>query len=170
MYEMDYLPSNPRGAKTAMTLALHEPDLIANLISVDNAPVDARIDSDFGRYIQGMKKIDEAGVTRQAEADKILEPYEKVSPHPFSSFPSSATLPPHTNIRPSPSQSANSSSVTCTARPTGPTRKSSASRSASWASPSTTSATSPSRTRPPCASLSPRSSSAAPRASTSRTR
>ncbi|KAK3903344.1 Alpha/Beta hydrolase protein [Staphylotrichum tortipilum] len=65
------------GAKTAMALALHEPDLIANLISVDNAPVDARIDSDFGRYIQGMKKIDEAGITRQAEADKILEPYEK---------------------------------------------------------------------------------------------
>ncbi|KAL2133557.1 hypothetical protein VTI74DRAFT_2169 [Chaetomium olivicolor] len=65
------------GAKTAMTLALHEPDLIANLIAVDNAPVDARLGSDFARYIQGMKKIDEAGVTRQADADKILEPYEK---------------------------------------------------------------------------------------------
>ncbi|KAL2019974.1 hypothetical protein VTK56DRAFT_8974 [Thermocarpiscus australiensis] len=65
------------GAKTAMTLALQEPDLVANLIAVDNAPVDARLESDFARYIQGMKKIDEAGVTRQAEADKILEPYEK---------------------------------------------------------------------------------------------
>lgn len=65
------------GAKTAMTLALHEPDLVANLVAVDNAPVDARLASDFARYIQGMKKIDEAAVTRQAEADKILEPYEK---------------------------------------------------------------------------------------------
>lgn len=60
-----------------MALALHEPDLVANLIAVDNAPVDARLASDFARYIQGMKKIDEAGVTRQSEADKILEPYEK---------------------------------------------------------------------------------------------
>ena len=61
-----------------MALALQEPDLVANIISVDNAPVDARLGTDFARYIQGMKKIDEAGVTRQAEADKILEPYEKV--------------------------------------------------------------------------------------------
>lgn len=61
-----------------MTLALKEPDLVANLIAVDNAPVDARLESDFARYIQGMKKIDEAGVTRQAQADKILEAYEKV--------------------------------------------------------------------------------------------
>lgn len=65
------------GAKTAMTLALHEPDLVANLVAVDNAPVDARLGSDFARYIRGMKKIDEADVTRQADADKILEPYEK---------------------------------------------------------------------------------------------
>jgi pimeloyl-ACP methyl ester carboxylesterase len=68
---------NKRGAKTAMTLALHEPELIANLIAVDNAPVDAALGSDFAHYIQGMIKIDEAGVTRQVEADKILEPYEK---------------------------------------------------------------------------------------------
>ncbi|KAK0728012.1 Alpha/Beta hydrolase protein [Lasiosphaeria miniovina] len=65
------------GAKTAMAVALREPDLIADLVSVDNAPVDARIKSDFARYIQGMKKIDDAGVTRQSDADKILEPYEK---------------------------------------------------------------------------------------------
>ncbi|KAJ4306513.1 hypothetical protein N0V88_001317 [Collariella sp. IMI 366227] len=65
------------GAKTAMALALHDPDLISNIVAVDNAPIDARLGSDFARYIQGMKKIDEAGVTRQSEADKILEPYEK---------------------------------------------------------------------------------------------
>ncbi len=61
-----------------MALALQEPDLVANIIAVDNAPIDARLESDFARYIRGMKKIDEADVMRQAEADKILEPYEKV--------------------------------------------------------------------------------------------
>ncbi|KAK0626665.1 Alpha/Beta hydrolase protein [Immersiella caudata] len=65
------------GAKTAMTLALREPDLVASIIAVDNAPVDVRLESDFARYIRGMKEIDAADVTRQAEADKILEPYEK---------------------------------------------------------------------------------------------
>ena len=61
-----------------MTLALAEPSLVADLVSVDNAPVDVRLASDFGKYVQGMKKIDEAAVKRQAEADKILEPYEEV--------------------------------------------------------------------------------------------
>jgi hypothetical protein len=45
---------------------------------VDNAPIDAALLSNFGKYIQGMKKIEEAGVTRQAEADKILVDYEEV--------------------------------------------------------------------------------------------
>jgi pimeloyl-ACP methyl ester carboxylesterase len=63
-----------------MALALQSPDLVANLIAVDNAPIDARLGSDFGRYIQGMKKIDEAGITRQAEADAILAPYEPSLP------------------------------------------------------------------------------------------
>jgi pimeloyl-ACP methyl ester carboxylesterase len=50
------------------------------MIAVDNAPVDAALQSDFARYIQGMKKVDEAGVTRQAEADKILADYEAALP------------------------------------------------------------------------------------------
>lgn len=62
-----------------MTLALAEPSLVADLVSVDNAPVDVLLASDFSKYVQGMKKIDEAGVKRQAEADKILAPYEEVS-------------------------------------------------------------------------------------------
>ena len=72
-----------------MALALHEPSLIANIVAVDNAPIDARLGSDFSRYIQGMQKIDEANVTRQAEADKILQPYEDVS----------APLPPPSPLR-----------------------------------------------------------------------
>ena len=95
-----------------MAVALQKPDSIANIISVDNAPVDARLESDFARRIQGMKKIDEAGITRQAEADKILEPYEKVPLYYFYLTSTHHLLtPPH-----SPPQSANSSSATSTAQ------------------------------------------------------
>jgi pimeloyl-ACP methyl ester carboxylesterase len=67
------------GAKTAMTLALQSPELVHDIISVDNAPIDAALLSGFGKYVQGMKKIEEAGVTRQAEADAILKDFEEVS-------------------------------------------------------------------------------------------
>jgi len=63
-----------------MTLALKQPELIADIVSVDNAPLDAALLSNFGKYIQGMRKIEEAGVTRQAEADRILKDYEEVRP------------------------------------------------------------------------------------------
>jgi len=62
-----------------MTLALRSPEIINDIVSVDNAPLDAALLSNFGKYIQAMKKIEEAGVTRQAEADKILVDYEEVS-------------------------------------------------------------------------------------------
>lgn len=62
-----------------MTLALRSPQLINNIISVDNAPLDAALLGDFAKYIRGMKKIEEAEVTRQADADKILQQYEEVS-------------------------------------------------------------------------------------------
>ncbi|KAI9158826.1 non-ribosomal peptide synthetase [Paramyrothecium foliicola] len=68
------------GAKTAMTVALQEPDLIADIVAVDNAPVDAILSRDFPKYVQGMKKIDNAGIKRQSEADKILQDYEESLP------------------------------------------------------------------------------------------
>ncbi|RYP57438.1 hypothetical protein DL770_010670 [Monosporascus sp. CRB-9-2] len=64
------------GAKTAMTLALSQPHLVGNLVSVDNAPVDATLNSSFAKYIQGMRKIEESGVTRQRDADNILQEFE----------------------------------------------------------------------------------------------
>lgn len=60
-----------------MTVALHSPALIANLVAVDNAPVDANFKSDFGSYVRGMRKIDEARVKRLGEADALLQPYAK---------------------------------------------------------------------------------------------
>ena len=62
-----------------MTLALRFPDVISDIVSVDNAPIDAALLSNFGKYIQGMRKIEDAGVTRQAEADQILQDFEDVS-------------------------------------------------------------------------------------------
>lgn len=67
-----------RGAKTAMTLALRSPELVAKLVAVDNAPVDAILNRSFASYIRGMKMVQAANVTRQAEADRILQDYEKV--------------------------------------------------------------------------------------------
>ncbi|XXH00247.1 hypothetical protein Hte_006589 [Hypoxylon texense] len=68
------------GAKTAMTLGLSEPALIGDLVAVDNAPVDAALGGPFARYVQGMRRVDEAGVTRQSEADAILKEYEESVP------------------------------------------------------------------------------------------
>jgi len=65
------------GAKTAMTLALRSPQLVESFVSVDNAPLDAALLSDFAKYIQGMKKIEDSEVARQADADKVLQEYEE---------------------------------------------------------------------------------------------
>ncbi|KAH0538624.1 hypothetical protein FGG08_004825 [Glutinoglossum americanum] len=69
-----------RGAKTAMTVALRSPHLVKNLISVDNAPVDAALRNDFAKYIRGMQKVEERGVTRRSEANEILKEFEESLP------------------------------------------------------------------------------------------
>lgn len=66
------------GAKTVMCVALHSPSKIANLIAVDNAPVDAALRSDFGTYVKGMREVERANISKQSEADEILQPYAKV--------------------------------------------------------------------------------------------
>ena len=63
-----------------MTVALRSPGDVSRLIAVDNAPLDASLGSKFAHYIRGMKKIEDAGVARQAEADNILKEYEEVRP------------------------------------------------------------------------------------------
>lgn len=68
------------GAKAAMTLALRSPDAVGALISVDNAPVDASLTSDFVKYLQGMRDIDNGHVRKQADADDMLKKYVEASP------------------------------------------------------------------------------------------
>ncbi|ORX98182.1 Alpha/Beta hydrolase protein [Clohesyomyces aquaticus] len=63
------------GAKTVMTMALRDPSCCASIIAVDNAPVDAALTSDFPRYVEGMKRVEDARVMDNKSADKILEPY-----------------------------------------------------------------------------------------------
>ena len=62
-----------------MTVALRSSHLVSSLVSVDNAPVDAALKSDFHKYVQGMRKIEEAGIKKQSEADEILQEYEEVN-------------------------------------------------------------------------------------------
>ena len=66
------------GAKVAMTLALRLPHNYSALIPVDNAPIDAALKSDFGKYVQGMKEVEDTkpSITKQSDADKILQKYE----------------------------------------------------------------------------------------------
>lgn len=91
------------GAKASMVVALRSPQLVANLIPVDNAPVDAALKSDFGQYVKGMKKVEEAKVKKQSEADAIFKEYEDVSNY---------ALLASTELRPdSHSQSVNSYSL-----------------------------------------------------------
>jgi len=61
-----------------MTVALRSPQLLGALIIVDNAPVDANLKSKFHQYVQGLQEIEEAKVKKQAEADEVLQRYEKV--------------------------------------------------------------------------------------------
>ena len=61
-----------------MTLALRSPGKVADIVPIDNAPVDAALTSDFPKYTQGMRKVEEAGVTKLSEADKILADYAPV--------------------------------------------------------------------------------------------
>lgn len=61
-----------------MTVALRSPSIVSSLIPVDNAPVNAPLKSDFSKYVQGMQKIESANVTKQSDADAILQDYEEV--------------------------------------------------------------------------------------------
>lgn len=67
-----------------MAVALSSPNLISDIVAVDNAPVDATLSRDFTEYVRAMKKIEDAQTTRQADADKILQEVEEVSHNHYS--------------------------------------------------------------------------------------
>ncbi|KAI4226134.1 MAG: hypothetical protein L6R36_003376 [Xanthoria steineri] len=59
-----------------MTVALRSSSLLGALIPVDNAPVDALLKSDFGKYLAGMREVESTGIRKQVQADHILSKYE----------------------------------------------------------------------------------------------
>lgn len=67
-----------RGAKTAMAVSLRRPDLVRDIIAVDNAPIEAMLGSSFGQYVQAMRRIEDANIQKQSEADDILKEIEPV--------------------------------------------------------------------------------------------
>lgn len=73
-----------------MHLALRAPDLISAIISVDNSPNKTKLSERFPAYIKSMQEIENAGVTKQSEADEILRRVEPVcfpSNYPYPSMP-----------------------------------------------------------------------------------
>ena len=75
--ESPILMGHSMGAKTCMTLALRHPRQVKLLIPVDNAPLDAAISSDFGKYVRRMRDIESRGVNKQSEADAMLKDVEE---------------------------------------------------------------------------------------------
>ena len=64
------------GGKTVMAVALRRQVSIGGVISIDNAPIDAALQTDFGKYIEGMRQVEAADVETRSEADTILQQYE----------------------------------------------------------------------------------------------
>ena len=62
------------GGKTAMVLALTEPELVERLIVVDIAPI-GYVRESFPEYVRAMKDIDLAHTHRRADVDAQLTPY-----------------------------------------------------------------------------------------------
>ena len=61
-----------------MAVALRSPNRVSALMPVDNAPVNAPLRSDFDKYVQGMQHVEAVKITKQSDADKILQDYEPV--------------------------------------------------------------------------------------------
>lgn len=73
-----------RGAKTALTLSLHAPDLISNVVAIDNCPISLPIPADFQKYIHALAEVNKARIRTHSEGGRILAKYEEVSTHPFT--------------------------------------------------------------------------------------
>lgn len=71
------LVGHSMGGKAVMTTALQEPELVSKLVVVDMPPVSLRLGRSFRQYIEAMKEIEAAQVSKQSEADAILARYEQ---------------------------------------------------------------------------------------------
>ena len=67
-----------RGAKVVLYLALTQPKIAKALISLENAPIASQLSPTFKTYVEGMKAITAAKLTKRKDAEDILEKYEEV--------------------------------------------------------------------------------------------
>jgi esterase len=63
------------GGKVAMTLALHQPELVARLCVVDVSPVTTAEITDFDTFVRGMRAIDLETLPDRRDADAQLATY-----------------------------------------------------------------------------------------------
>ncbi|KAI8373977.1 Alpha/Beta hydrolase protein [Choanephora cucurbitarum] len=64
------------GGKAVMATALQHPEMVSKLVVVDMPPVAMTLSRNFATYVDAMKEIEAANVSKQSEADKILAKYE----------------------------------------------------------------------------------------------
>ncbi|KAF3391296.1 hypothetical protein F1880_007748 [Penicillium rolfsii] len=64
------------GAKTALTLALHSPKLVSDVVAVDNCPINLPVGPDFLIYLESMAKAEQEKVRTHAEADEIIRQFD----------------------------------------------------------------------------------------------
>lgn len=61
-----------------MTLALHAPDIISDVVAVDNSPVALPLPKDFEKYMEALVEVEHARVQTHAEGEQILAKFEEV--------------------------------------------------------------------------------------------
>ena len=67
-----------RGAKVALYLSLTKPDIPKAIISMENAPISSRLSPTFKKYVEAMKAITDAKLTKRKDAEDLLAKYEEV--------------------------------------------------------------------------------------------
>lgn len=75
-----------------MTLALHNADIVSNIVAVDNGPIALPIPNDFKKYMEGLAEVEQAQVPTHAEGERILAKLKR-QVKSFSFFPSSFSQP-----------------------------------------------------------------------------
>lgn len=59
-------------------MALNSPDLISDVIAIDNCPIRLPLVEGFSNYIEALAKVNDANVRTHLEADGILKNYGEV--------------------------------------------------------------------------------------------
>ncbi|PYI08350.1 alpha/beta-hydrolase [Aspergillus sclerotiicarbonarius CBS 121057] len=65
------------GAKTALTLALESPNLVKDILAIDNCPIHLPLEPEFQRYLEGLARLRDERVSNHQEADRFLARYEE---------------------------------------------------------------------------------------------